>query len=221
MNKLLNYFLGITLLLALTSTSYAVQNSPFSIGVGGVYSHLSLGSDWGEFNIGDVNKGIHHDSKPGEDGLGGEVQLFYHPTNWLATGLSFEVQYFDTTKQSGWERNAHTHQQHYMAAFQLRLTPNSAYNFYIPFAFGVHETSLSFDFNPYSKFYDRSFAYYLGAGVEKSISERFSISFETRYNGNRFHDKKVLTRGEYAGDDIHIDRKLNYLSFLLHLNYYL
>lgn len=215
MRKLLLSFL----LFFSTLSAHAYQTGDVTLGLGAVYSPLALGTDFGEMNVDDQQAGISHDAKLGKPGLGGELQALYFINPRVGVGLSFSDQYFASDLSSGWRLNTRTRMRNYMLAGHVFLTPQSNYKLYLPIGVGLAQTDFSMNFHPLgdtkAHFNYTGFAYYIGIGVEKELSNRLNLGLETRYNGNKFHDSTTL----YNGDHVTVYPRANYLSVLLRVIY--
>ena len=81
---------------------------------------------------------------------------------------------------------------------------------------GFIHTDFSVDFPEGKKHFTYTgFSYYVGLGVERDLSEHFSLGLEARYNGNKFYDS--ATRGN--GDHVVVYPRANFLSVLLRVIY--
>lgn len=195
---------------------HAYEAGDMSVGLAAVYSPLALGTDFGEMNVGDRQAGICHDAKLGKPGLGAELQALYFINSYVGVGMSFQDQYFSSDLSSGWRLNTRTRMQNYMAVGHIFLTPQSTYKMYIPLGIGAAHTNFSVDFPDGKKHFTYTgFAYYFGLGVERGLSERFSLGLEARYNGNKFHDSATRNNG----DHVTVYPRANFLSVLLRVIY--
>lgn len=215
MRKLL--LLSVLFFSAFTANAY--QTGDISVGLSAVYSPLMLGTDFGEVNVEDQTLPLAHDAKLGKPGLGGELQALYFVSPRVGVGVSFADQYFSSDLSSGWGLNTRTRMRSYMAVGHVFLTPQSTYKLYIPLGIGLAQTNFSMDFHPLgdnkAHFNYTGFAYYMGIGVEKALSPRFSLGLETRYNANRFHDSTTRTNG----DHVRVYPRANFFSVLLRVIY--
>lgn len=194
----------------------AYQTGDMSVGLAAVFSPLALGTDFGEMNVDDRQAHIGHDAKLGNPGMGGELQALYFVSQRVGIGLSFQDQYFSADKASGWQLDAHTHMQNYMAVGHIFLTPQSDYKLYIPLGIGVAHTDFAMKFPDGGKHFTYTgFAYYAGLGVEHEVGEHFSIGLEARYNSNKFHD----STNRNNGDHVTVYPRANFMSVLLRVIY--
>lgn len=194
----------------------AYETKDISVGLAAVYSPLALGTDFGEINVDDQQAGISHDAKLGKPGMGAELQALYFINPHVGVGLSFQDQYFSSDLASGWQLDARTRIQNYMAVGHVFLTPQSTYKLYIPLGIGVAHTNFAMDFPDGKKHFSYTgFAYYVGLGVERELSEHFSLGLEARYNGNKFHDSTRRNNG----DHVTVYPRANFLSVLLRVIY--
>ena len=194
----------------------AYEKGDVTVGLAAVYSPLALGTDFGEMNVDDRQADISHDAKLGKPGMGAELQALYFVSPRVGLGISFEDQYFASDLSSGWRLNTHTRMQNYMAVGHVFLTPQSTYKLYIPLGLGVAHTDFAMKFPEGNKHFTYTgFAYYLGLGVEREISDRFSLGLEARYNGNKFHDSTTRNNG----DHVTVYPRANFLSVLLRVIY--
>lgn len=200
-------------------SAYAYEAGDMTVGLAAVYSPLGLGTDFGEMNVDDQQALISHDAKLGKPGMGAELQALYFVGPRVGLGVSFSDQYFAKDLASGWQLDTRTRMRNYMAVGHIFLTPQSSYKLYIPLGVGLAQTNFSMDFGPRGDskkhFSYNGFAYYVGLGVEKDLSERFSLGVEGRYNGNKFHDS--TTRGN--GDHVAVYPRANFLSLLVRVIY--
>lgn len=197
----------------------AYEAGDVSLGVAAVYSPLALGTDFGEVNVEDHQAATCHDAKLGKPGMGGELQALYFLNPRLGIGLSFADQYFSKDLSSGWQLNTHTRLRNYMAVGHFLLTPQSTWEVYIPFGAGLAQTNFAVDFSNLgdgmNHFKYNGFAYYVGIGAERALSERVSLGLEARYNGNRFHASSTRANG----DHVTVYPQANFFSLLVRLIY--
>lgn len=212
------YFLTVLLCLCAVCLQ-AYQPGDITLGAGAVFSALGLGTDFGEVNVEDAQAGMFHDAKLGQPGWGAEVQAMYFLNERLAVGISFTDQYFSKDLSSGWELNVTTRMRNYMAKGQVFLNPQQAYKVYIPLGIGLAQTDFSMDFAPLGEtkkhFKYTGFAYHVGLGVERAVSEHFSVGLEGRYNANRFHDSTMRDNA----DRVTVYPKANFFSVLTRVVY--
>lgn len=96
------------------------------------------------------------------------------------------------------------------------LTPESAYKLYVPLGMGLAHTNFAMKFADGNKHFTYTgFAYYVGLGVEKELSERFSLGLEARYNVNKFHDSTNRNNGNH----VTVYPRASFMSVLLRLIY--
>ena len=206
-------------LLACTLGAQAYEKGDMTLGLAAVYSPLALGTDFGEVNVDDQNASIAHDAKLGKHGMGAELQALYFLNEQVGVGLSVADQYFAKELASGWQLNTRTRMRHLMAVGHVFLTPQAAYKLYVPLGVGLAHTDFSMDFSPLGDskkhFNYTGFAYYVGLGVERDISERFALALEGRYNANRFHDSTTRDNG----DHVTVYPRANFMSVLLRVVY--
>ena len=211
--------LTIVVMLGMTCALQAYQAGSTSLSLAAVASPLELGTAWGEIYTDDQTAGLHHDSKLGHPGLGGELQALYFIHPRVGIGASYQDQYFAKDLASGWYLNTHTRMQNIMAVGHVFLTPDSVYKLYVPFGLGFAHTRFTMDFRPIGDnvrhFNYTGFAYYAGIGVEREVAKHFSLGLEGRYNGNRFHDATTLSNGHR----ISVYPKANFISVLVRLIY--
>ena len=194
----------------------AYQTGDVTVGAAVVVSPLALGTDFGEMNVDDRQARIGHDAKLGKPGMGGELQALYFISPRVGVGLSVQDQYFSSDKASGWQLDTHTRMQNYMAVGHIFLTPESAYKLYVPLGMGVAHTDFAMKFPEGAKHFTYTgFSYYLGLGVEKEVSERFSLGLEARYNINKFHDSTNRNNGNH----VTVYPRASFMSVLLRLVY--
>lgn len=194
----------------------AYQTGDVTIGAAAVFSPLALGTDFGEMNVDDRQARTGHDAKLGKPGMGGEVQALYFISPRVGVGVSFQDQYFASDFSSGWRLNTRTRMQNYMAVGHIFLTPQRAYKLYIPLGMGAAHTDFAMKFpdgNTHFKY--TGFAFYAGLGVEKEVSDRFSLGLEARYNMNKFHDSTHRNNGNH----VTVYPRANFMSVLLRLIY--
>ncbi|MBR5151759.1 MAG: outer membrane beta-barrel protein, partial [Elusimicrobiaceae bacterium] len=149
----------------------------------------------------------------------GELQALYFFSPRVGVGVSFADQYFSKDFASGWRLNTHTRMSNYMAVGHVFLTPQSTWQVYIPLGLGLAQTDFAMDFSKLgdsmNHFTYNGFAYYVGVGVEREVSERFSLGVEARYNGNKFHASSTRANG----DHVTVYPRANFLSLLVRLIY--
>ena len=193
----------------------AYEKGDVSVSLAALFSPLDLGTAWGEIYTDDQTASLHHDSKLGKPGIGGELQALYYINPRLGVGVSFTDQYFSKDLASGWYVNTQTRMRNVMAVGHILLTPQHAYKLYIPLGVGLAHTDFAMDFTSIGAtkqhFRYDGFAYYVGLGVEKEVFSHFSVGLEARYNGNRFHNSQVLTNGHR----IAVYHKANFATVLL------
>ncbi len=197
----------------------AYEAGDVTLSAGGIFSPLELGTAWGEVYVDNQTAAVHHDAKLGHPGLGGEVQALYFVTPRVGVGVSFADQYFASDLASGLYLKTHTRIRNYMAVGHVFLTPQSGWPMYIALGAGAADSTFGIDFHPAgggnTHFNYTGFAYYAGLGVEKTLSSRFSLGLEARYNGNKFHNAQVASHGpRYT-----VRPKMNFMSVLLRLIY--
>ena len=193
----------------------AYGQGDFLLSIGAVYAPLGLGSDWGEVNMVDDTQHIRHDAKLGQPAIGGEMQVLYFVNPYVAAGLSFQDKYFGMDLASGWQNNVTTRQRSFMATGRVFLNPKGEYKFYLPLGLGFTHTDMSADFGQNEHFKYTGFAYFIGLGCEKRFSEKRSLGFELRYNGNKFHDSLF----SWEGNKLRVYDQANYISTVLRFNY--
>ncbi len=215
----MKHLLLVVCLLACALDAQAYEKGNMTLGLAAVYSPLALGTDFGEMNVDDQNASIAHDAKLGKNGMGAELQALYFLNPRIGVGISVADQYFAKDLASGWQLNTRTRMQNLMAVGHVFLTPQSAYKLYVPLGVGVARTDFSMDFSPLGDskkhFNYTGFAYYVGVGVEREMSERFLLALEGRYNVNRFHDSTTRDNG----DHVTVYPRANFMSVLLRVVY--
>ncbi len=194
---------------------YGYQANDWVFSVGAISAPVELGSDWGEINVEAIEPGIAHDSKLGEPGLGLDLQALYFVHPHIAVGADISQIWFLPERSSGWWVDGKTSQQRYLAAARVYVNPQSRTRVYASLGAGVAHSKISIELSPTEDFEYTGFAYYAGLGVERSINEHWSLGWELRYNGNKFHDEKQIA----SGDHMALYRQANYISSVLRVNY--
>lgn len=178
-------------------------------------SPLELGTDWGEVNVHNHTTDVAHDAKLGKPGFGGEVQALYFISSRLAAGVAAGSDFFTRDLASGLYMDVSTHVTALQAIGRFYLNPAQTYRAYLAFGAGAARTHMTVYMQTKEHFRYTGFSGHVGAGVERAVSDHWTLGAEMRYNVNRFHRTKLSA----AGECVSIYPQANYISLLLRAGY--